>query len=258
MPTKRTRPTEKVEKQPEQESKSSARPQTSDDYMAVWMGYAKEMGDSAGDFVKKFGEEQQKNYEQWMAAVQDGSKPRPSVEDMKEVGERFQQWSSLAQEISEKIKEVFTTGTDLQKEFFAAWSQASSQNASSPEDAAKGLSELAQKFWTGLAGNLYQKSLTSMRPNMSVEEFIKNQEEMLKDYSENFKKLTYTYFTSPPFVSLFGQTLDSTLEMQKLFSQEGGIMSYLSGIPTKKDLAQLQEMLMKISSKVQQIEEKIR
>jgi len=137
------------------------------------------------------------------------------------------------------------------------WFQAH-QSGTSPEDAAKGLTELAQKFWTGLAGNLYQKSLTTMRPDMSVEEFIKNQEEMLKDYSENFKKLTYTYFTSPPFVSLFGQTLDSTLEIQKLLSQNGGLMGYLSGIPTKKDLAQLQETLMKVSSKLQQIEEKIR
>jgi len=258
MPAKRTKTTEKSEPRSESEPQSSSKNREGEEFMHAWMGFAKEMGDTAGEFVKRFGEEQQKNYEQWMAAVQDGTKPRPSIEDVREVGERFQQWSGLAQEIGERIKEVFTTGTDLQKEFFAAWSQTSQQSGSSPEEATKALSDLAQKFWTGLTTNLYQKSLTSMRPELSVDEFVKNQEAMLKDYSENFKKLTYTYFTSPPFVSLFGQTLDSTLEVQKLLNESGGILNYLSGIPTKKDLAQLQETLMKISNKVQQIEEKIR
>jgi gas vesicle protein len=208
MPAKRNRSTEGQE----QDTQSNRRNQPGEEYMNAWMDFAKEMGDTAEAFVKRYGEEQQKNYEQWMSTVQDGTKARPSLENVKEVGERFQQWAGLAQEIGERIKESFTSGSDLQKEFFAAWSQAS-QRGNSPEEISKGFSDLAQKFWTGLTNNLYQKSFTTIRPEVDMDGFIRNQEQTVREFSENVRKL------SPPFVSLFGQTLQSTLEIQKLLSE---------------------------------------
>jgi hypothetical protein len=180
--------------------------------MNAWMSFAKDMGDTTGDFVKRFGEAQQKNYEKWVATMQDGTKTGPSLEDVKEVGERFRQWTGLAQEIGQKVKESFTTGSDLQKEFFSAWSQAS-QSGASPGDAAKGFSNLAQKFWTQLASNLNQKSLTSLRPEFHPDEFMRSQQQMHEEISETIKKL------SPPFVALFGQALNSTLEIQNLLAE---------------------------------------
>jgi gas vesicle protein len=210
MPAKKTRNTG-AESQPEQ-SQSSGRYQAGEDYMTAWMSFAKEMGDTAEDFVKRFGEEQQKNYDQWVATVQNGTAPRPSLDDIKEVGERFQQWTGLAQQIGQRIKESFTTGTDLQKEFFTAWSQAS-RNGSSPEEISKRFSDLAQRFWAELGTNLYQKSLSSMHPEFDLSDVMKSQRQTMNEFNENFKKI------SPPFVTLFGQTLQSTLEIQKLVSE---------------------------------------
>jgi hypothetical protein len=180
--------------------------------MNAWVDFAKEMGGAAEDFVKRFGEEQQKNYEKWTATIQDGTKTHPSLDDVKEMGERFQQWTDLAQKIGERIKDSFMNGTDMQKEFLAACSRAT-QKGSSPGDVAKGFSDLAQKFWTELANNLSQKSLSSLGPDFDPDEFIKNQEQTIEDLSETFKKL------SPPFVELFGQALNSSLDVQKLLSE---------------------------------------
>jgi hypothetical protein len=211
MPAKKTRNTG-AESQPEQASRSTGRSQPGEEYMTAWMSFAKEMGDTAEDFVKKFGEEQQKNYEQWVATVQDGSKPRPSLDDIKEMGERFQQWTSVAQEIGQRIKESFSTSTDLQKEFFSAWSQAS-RIGSSPEEITKRFSDLAQRFWTELGSNLYQKSLASMRQDFDLNDVIRNSRQSLNELSGNLQRF------SPPFLTLFGQTLQSALEVQKLVSE---------------------------------------
>jgi hypothetical protein len=231
MPVRNTRKTTGTETRAEG-NRSSGGDQTGEEYMNAWMSFAKEMGDTATDFVKRFGEEQQKNYEKWVATVQDGANSQVSPEDIKEVGERFKQWTSFAQEMGQRVKDSFTPSSNLQKDFLDAWNHVA-QSGASPEDAAKVFSELAQKFWTGIAGNLYEKSLASLRPELKLDEFIKSQEEPLREFSENFRRLTLSYFTSPPFVSPFGRTLDSTLEMQKLASE-----NYWASVRLVTDLAQ--------------------
>lgn len=262
MPAKksqsRARPTTTTGTQPKREAPQGGKTLPPEDYVKVWTNFAKEIGETTTDFVKRFGEEQQKNYEQWVATAQAQGTPRPTAEELQDVTSRFEEWNILAQEIGKKVSDAFKSGTDLQKEFLSGWSQGQPSGVPTPPDSVKEFNDLAQKFWTGLAGNLYQKSLTSFTPELKFDDFVRGQEDSMRELTENFKKFTYSYFTSPPFVTLFGKTLDSSLEAQKLLQEKGGPLAYLTSFPTKKDLAQLQETLVELSNKVGRLEEKIR
>lgn len=261
MASKKTRSTGETTKTtasaPKQDSPRTGESLPSEDYVKVWSNFAKEIGDTTTDFVKRFGEEQQKSYEQWIASTQAQGTPRPTADDLQEVTSRFEEWNTLAQEIGKKVADAFKAGTDLQKEFLGSWTDSQPSLPHVPTDTLREFNDLAEKFWTGLAGSLYQKSLSSLGPQVRFDDFVRTQEDSLKELTENFKKLTYSYFTSPPFVTLFGKTLDSSLEAQKLLLEKGGPLTYLSSIPTKKDLAQIQETLVELSNKVDRLQDKI-
>jgi hypothetical protein len=232
-------------------------PTVPETYLNAWMDFTKEMGSIANEFVRRFGEEQQTNYNQWLASVQNSSKPRPSAQDIREVGERFQKWTALTQEIGQSVKDALSTGSALQKEFFSGTVRELESRGLSQDEYAKELSEIAHKFWNRVVNDLYQRSAYAFHPDMKIDEFIKSQEEELKEFAENIRKLTYTYFSSPPFPPLFSRTLDTAMETQRLMIENSGIFNCLASIPTKRDLAQLQEAMDAISARIERLQKKL-
>ena len=226
--------------------------------LRVWLNFAKEVGTTTSEFVRRFGDEQQQNYEKWAASLRDQMKPRQSVPDVEEIRERFRDWNELAQEIGQKVTAAFTTGQDLQKQLFENWSKAQTGGSQNPADQVREYAEMTQKFWSGLSKELYEKAMASFAPQVKFEDFVRTQEESMKDFAENFRKLTYSYFTSPPFVTLFGKTLDASLDLQRQLKETGGALANLSPLPTKKEVAQLQQSLAELANKVSRLEDKIR
>jgi hypothetical protein len=135
----------------------------------------------------------------------------------------------MAQDIGEWIREVFATGSDLQKEFFSTWTKSSKDVEASSEEYAKGLSELAQRFWTDLASNLYHRPFFPFGNHVDPEELAKSQEESLSMFAENMRKLTEAYFTASP-LAMFGKSL----EFQKLLSGNGGMFGWPAGLDAGK------------------------
>lgn len=265
MPSKKTQPssqrttptsttTTPTEGQPPRRSNHSAQ----EDYVNVWLGFAKEVGETTSDFVRRFGDEQQKNYEQWASTLRNQAKPRPTTEDLNDARTRFEAWNQVAQEIGAKVSEAFTSVQDLQKNFFENWSRSGAGEKATPADQAREYAELVQRFWTGLSKEIYERANTTIPGQPKFDEFVRSQEESLKDFAENFRKLTYSYFTSPPFVTLFGKTLDASLDLQRQLKEAGNAFPSLTTLPSKKDLAQIQQTLSELADKVHRIEEKIR
>ncbi len=255
--TKQAPPTEqRTEKSPPQASPVFGTP--GEEFIGSWVKFAEDLGETATETIRRFGEEQQREYEKWVATTKEAARPRPTETDVKEVAARFQQWTEMADEVGRKIVDAMTTGVNTQKDLFEAWSRTASVTPRSPEQQGRETVELFQKFWTDLFGTLFERYAQSFRPEFKFDDFVQRQEGALKDFGENFRKLSYSYLTSPSFVTLFGKTLDSTLEAQRAIAENGGLASFAGGIPTKKDIAELQETLRNLSEKVDRLGEKIR
>lgn len=236
-----------------------ANTQTGEEYLNAWVNFAKALGDTTTDFVRKFGEEQQHSYERWVAVATDSVQPRPTEEDVKEVTAKFGEWKDIAEEVGRKVQEAFTTGQNVQKDLFAAWSKAiptGEKTESSTETTDS--TELLRKFWSGLLGSAFEKYTQSLSPEIKFDDFIRGQEDSLKDFGENFRKFSYAYLTSPPFVSMFGKALDQSLELQKKMTENGGLSGLFGTIPTRQDFTDLEESMKELSEKVTRLEAKIR
>lgn len=229
-----------------------------EEFISTWVKFAEDLGNTATDTIRRFGEEQQREYEKWVSAAKEAARPRPTETDVREVADRFQQWTQMADEVGRKIVDALTTGVNVQKDLFEAWGRTASAAPRAPEQQGRETVELYQKFWTDLFGSLFERYTQSFRPEFKFDDFVRTQEDTLKDFGENFRKFSYSYLTSPPFVTLFGKTLDSTLEAQRAFAEQGGLASVVGGIPSKRDIAELQESLRTLSEKVDRLGEKIR
>ena len=233
-----------------------------EEYLSTWVNFAKELGETTTESIKRFGEEQQRLYERWSAAAKDVSQPRPTQEDLREVTARYQEWTHLAEEVGQKVADALTTGSNVQKDLFTAWSRTAvpptATETLTPEQQARNATELVQKFWRDVLGNVSERYGQAFRPGLNYEDFVKTQEQALREFSENFRKLSYSYLTSPNFVTLFGRTLDSALEAQKSFAEQGGLASIVGSLPTRDDISELRKTLKALSEKVNQLEEKIR
>jgi hypothetical protein len=218
--------------------------------MDVWTQFAKQTGDTFGEFLRRFGEEQQKNYERWVAALKETSMASPAGAGKEEMKARLEQWNKVSREISERVTEAFLTTLGPQRETFEKWMRPLLPQEGTVQERTQELTELTTKFWAGMFGDVSRKYFEGLRTGKSATEFAQLQENALKEFGDTYQKLAYAYFSSPAFVGLFGRTLDSSLELQKAFNQGESVLSKVTGLPTRRDIIELNQSIKDLSSKI--------
>lgn len=219
----------------------------------LWTRFARETGETVTDFLRRFGEEQQKNYESWVASVSDAARPAAHDRETQEVQSRAEEWNRRAEEIGARIRDAFQAGLEPQRDLFEAWVRPFLPKEATPEQKTREASELLQKMWTGLTANMSRRLVESMQPGKGVEDLIRVQEDSLKEFSESFQKLTQLYFTSPAFVTMFGRTLDASLDLQKAMKEGDDAFSRLTGFPSRREISELNQAVKDLSEKVSRL-----
>jgi hypothetical protein len=218
--------------------------------LQVWTNFAKQTGDTFGEFLRRYGEEQQKNYERWVASLKESSIPAPSTRETDQMRARFEQWNKASKEIADRVREAFLTTLGPQRETFEAWMRPFLPKESSVEEQTNEFTELVTKFWTGMFSDASRKFVEGLQTSKSPMEFAKLQENALREFGENYQKLAYAYFSSPAFVGLFGRTLDASLELQKAFDQGDSVLSKVTGLPTRRDITELNQSVRELLIKM--------
>jgi hypothetical protein len=216
----------------------------------VWTHFAKQTGDTFEEFLRRFGEEQQKNYERWVAALKETSTPPPAGAGKEEMRARLDQWNKVSKEIADRVTEAFLSTLGPQRETFEKWMRPLLPQEATVQERTQELTELTTKFWAGMFGDVSRKYFEGLRTGKSPAEFYQLQENALKEFGDTYSKLAYAYFSSPAFVSLFGRTLDNSLELQKAFNQGESVMSKVTGLPTRRDIIELNQAIKDLSSKI--------
>jgi hypothetical protein len=216
----------------------------------VWTHFAKQTGDTFGEFLRRFGDEQQKNYERWVAALKETSTPPPAGAGKEEMRARLEQWNKVSKEIADRVTEAFLTTLGPQRETFEKWMRPLLPQEATVQERTQELTELTTKFWAGMFGDVSRKYFEGLRTGKSATEFYQLQENALKEFGDTYSKLAYAYFSSPAFVGLFGRTLDNSLELQKAFNQGESMLSKVTGLPTRRDIIELNQSIKDLSSKI--------
>jgi vacuolar-type H+-ATPase subunit E/Vma4 len=179
------------------------------DLIKLSTDFAKELRDTTGDFVRKLSAEQQKRYSEIM--------------------------TTMSQDMSQRYGEILSTGINLQKEMFSTWAKGNDGDGNADDD--RNLLETAQKFWSDLATDLYERSMAAFSPENGLEYLVKRQESYLTGVTESYRKLLESYTTNTRYLSLFEEAMDAAAEAQRQFSERGGFMGYFPWIPSRKDMA---------------------
>lgn len=216
----------------------------------LWTRFARQTGETVTEYLRRFGEEQQKNYESWATSLRDATRPMAHSRETEEVQARFQEWNRRAQEIGERVRDAFLTSLGPQKELIDLWVKPFLPKEATSEDRSREAVELIQKLWTGLATDVFRSLYTVLQPGQGVEELIRVQEASLKEFSDSFQKLTQIYFTSPAFVTMFGKTLDASLDSQNLAKEQETLFSRMTGLPSRREITELNEAVRDLSEKV--------
>ena len=216
----------------------------------LWTRFAQQTGETVTEYLRRFGKEQQKNYESWAASLRDATRPASHTREAEEVRARFQEWNRRAEEIGERVREAFMATLTPQRELIDLWVKPFLPKQATNEDRTREATELIQKLWTGLASEVSRLLFTGLQPGQDVEELIRAQEASLKSFSDSFQKLTQIYFTSPAFVTMFGKTLDASLDNQKLLKDQETLFSRMTGLPSRREIADLNEAVRDLSEKV--------
>lgn len=216
----------------------------------VWTRFAKQTGDTFGEYLRRFGEEQQKNYERWMTTLRESSSPSPPGRGRDEMKARMEEWNRVSREIADRVTEAFLSSLGPQRQTFELWMRPFLPKEGSSEERTHQFTDLVTKFWTGMFSDVNRRFLESFQPSKSAAEFAELQEKALKDFGETYQKLAYAYFSSPAFVGLFGKTLDSSLDLQKAFDQGEAMLSKFTGLPTRRDITELNEGIRELLNKV--------
>jgi hypothetical protein len=218
--------------------------------LELWSRFARQTGETVTEYLRRFGDEQQKNYESWAASLRDATRPPSRERGTDEVQARFQEWNRRAEEIGERVREAFMTTLKPQKELIDLWVKPFLPNQATDEDRSREAAELIQKLWTGLGTDVFRRLFSGLQPGQGVEELIRVQEASLKEFSDSFQKLTQIYFTSPAFVTMFGKTLDASLDGQKLVKDQETLFSKMTGLPSRREITELNEAVRDLSEKV--------
>lgn len=250
----RPRTTPPTAKAPESGSRPSA-PTTGarspfEQSFELWTRFARETGEAVTDYLRRFGEEQQKSYESWASAMHDMGTPRARTQDAEEVRARFEEWNRRAAEVGEAVRDAFERTLEPQKELFNLWLKPFLPKEATPEDQAREATELVQKMWTGLATNVSRMVFAALDPRQDLKEFTRLQEASLKDFYDSFQKLTQIYFTSPPFVTLFGRTLDSSLDSDRWAHERDKFLGWMTGLPSRQEITDLNDAVRNLTDAV--------
>jgi uncharacterized protein YukE len=202
------------------------------------------------EYLRRFGDEQQKNYEAWAASARDATRPASQSDETEEVQARFQEWNRRAQEVGSRIRDALQTTLGPQKDLIDLWVKPFLPKQATNEDRTREATELIQKLWTGFATDVFQPWFTALQPAHGVEELVRVQEASLKEFTDSFQKLTQLYFTSPAFVTTFGKSLDASLDSQKFAKEQETLFNRMTGLPTRQEITELNEALRDLSEKV--------
>jgi len=218
--------------------------------LELWTRFARQTGETVTEYLRRFGDEQQKNYESWAASLRDAAHPASHARETEEIQARFQEWNRRAEEIGERVRDAFQTTLGPQKELIDLWVKPFLPKQATNEDRTREATELIQKLWTGMGADVFRRMFTALQPGQGVEELIRVQEASLKEFTESFQKLTQIYFTSPAFVTMFGKTLDASLDSQKLVKDQETMFSKMTGLPSRREITELNEAVRDLSEKV--------
>jgi len=222
----------------------------------TWTRYARETGETVTEFLRRFGEEQQKNYATWAANVAEVGRPKLMETETPSVRARFEEWNRQAEVVGRRVREAFEQSFPPQKELFELWVKPLVPGDATVSERNQEMLGLVQKLWSGLTIDLSQRLLEAMQPERSFDEFVRSQDEATKQFTENFQKLTRLYFTSPGFVSAFGKSLDSSLDLQKNLQDSDEFFRRVTGLPTRREISELNQAVRDLSDQVSRLNAK--
>jgi len=216
----------------------------------LWSHFSQQTGETVTDYLRRFGEEQQRNYETWATSLRDATRATERERELKEVRARFDEWNRRAEEVGSRIREAFQKTVAPQRELFELWVKPLLPKEANDGDRSREAMELVQKLWSGLTTDVSRRMFSALQPGAGVDQLVRVQEESLKEFTDSFQKLVQIYFTSPAFVTMFGRTLDSSLERQNVWNAQEDLFSRMTGLPTKREVVELSDAVHDLSEKV--------
>lgn len=221
--------------------------------LSMWSQYARETGEAVTDFLRRFGEERQKSYDAWSANLSDALRPKFRPPDAQTVRARFDEWNRQAEEVGVRVRDAFEKSLAPQRELLELWVKPFLPPEASAADQTREAMALVQKLWSGLTTDLTRRILDAMQPEKGFDEFVQAQDEVVKQFTENFQKLTRIYFTSPAFVTTFGKTLDNSLDLQKSWKDSDELFRRVTGLPTRREISELNQAVRDLSEQVSRL-----
>jgi hypothetical protein len=221
--------------------------------MNLWTRYARETGETVTDFLRRFGEEQQKSYDTWSANLSEALRPKFRPPEAQAVRARFEEWNRQAEKIGTRVREAFETSLAPQRELLELWAKPFLPADATIAERNQEVLGLVQKLWSGLTIDLTRRLMDAMRPEKGFDEFVQAQDEVTKQFAENFQKLTRIYFTSPAFVTAFGKSLDTSLDLQKTFQDSDEFFRRVTGLPTRREISELNQAVRDLSEQVSRL-----
>jgi hypothetical protein len=250
-PRATTPPTETPRAAPAAARSSPSAPRSPvEESLELWTRFARQTGETVTEYLRRFGDEQQKNYESWSTSLRDATRPTTRPQEVEEVRARLEEWNRRAEEIGARVRDAFQTNLGPQQELFDLWVKPFLPKGATDADRTREANELIQKMWTGLTTDVFRRFFVGATPRPGVEELVRVQEASLKEFSDSFQKLTQLYFTSPAFVTMFGKTLDASLEGQKFSKEQETLFGRMTGFPTRREITELNDALRDLSEKV--------
>jgi hypothetical protein len=262
MPQKASRQAPPRESKPStkdpERSEEKGRPTTGvkspiEEGLELWARFARETGETATEYLRRFGEEQQKNYESWMSTVRDVTKPTPRSMGTEELNDRMEEWNRRAQEVGERIRDAFLKTMEPQKELLDLWVKPFLPKEPTDQESVRESMALIQKMWTGLTADMTRIMFAALQPRQSVEELTRVQDASVKEFYDSFKKLTEIYFTSPAFVTMFGRTLDASLDAKRWEREWDKYVGWMSYFPSRQEITQLNEAIRDLGDRVNRL-----
>jgi len=218
----------------------------------LWARYARTTGEAITEFLRRFGEDRQKQYEAWASSVSASARPKFSL-GPDEVRAKFAEWNRQAEAVGARVREAFEASLKPPQDLLELWAKPFLPVEANPSDRVREIGELGQQLWSGLAQDLTQRWLEAFEPGRGLDEFVRAQDEMTKRFAENFQKLTRAYFTSPAFVAAFGRTLSTSLDLQKSVNDSEELFRRVTGLPTRREIGELNLAVRELSEQVSRL-----
>jgi hypothetical protein len=222
----------------------------------LWTQYARNTGETVAEFLRRFGEEQQRSYETWSANLTEAARPKFRPPEPEAVRARLEGWNRQAEAIGTRVREAFERSLAPQRELFELWAKPFLPADATVAERTQEIQALVQKLWSGLTVDLSRRMMDALKPGEDYDEFVQAQDAATKQFAENFQKLTKVYFTSPAFVTAFGRTLDSSLELQKSLDHSEEFFRRITGLPTHREISELNQTVRDLSEQVSRLQSK--